>query len=233
VLNCVQLVCNPMDCSPPGSSVRGMSQAWTLQWGPFPPPGDLPDSGIKPLSPESPALQAGSVLLCHLGSPSIFYRELACINILGLFLVGQLFASGGQSIRVSVSASVLPVNIQGWFPLELTGVWSPCCPRDSQESSPTPQFKSINSSALSLLYGPTLTSLHDYWKNQSFDYSLCSYQDATAFTSNPTHLVMLQIIIIEFKYILQNWWYMWGKRVFIFLWKINWMFWRSSIKSSA
>ena len=43
-------------------------------------------------------------------------------------------------------------------------VWSPCSPRDSQESSPTPQFKSINSSALSLLYSPTLTSIHKYWK---------------------------------------------------------------------
>ena len=42
-------------------------------------------------------------------------------------------------------------------------------PRDSQESSPTPQFKSINSSALSLLHSPTLTSIHDYWKNHSFD----------------------------------------------------------------
>ena len=39
-------------------------------------------------------------------------------------------------------------------------VWSPCCPRDSQESSPTPQFKSMNSSMLSLLHGPTLTSVH-------------------------------------------------------------------------
>ena len=47
--------------------------------------------------------------------------------------------------------------------------WSPCCPRDSQESSPAPQFKSINSLALSLLCGPTLTSIHDYWKNHSFD----------------------------------------------------------------
>ena len=46
---------------------------------------------------------------------------------------------------------------------------SPCNPRDSQESSPTPQFKSINSLALSLLDGPTLTSIHDYRKNQSFD----------------------------------------------------------------
>ena len=41
-------------------------------------------------------------------------------------------------------------------------VGSPCSPRDSQESSPTPQFKSINSSALSFLYNPTLTSIHDY-----------------------------------------------------------------------
>ena len=49
-------------------------------------------------------------------------------------------------------------------------LWSPCCPRDSQESSPTPQFKSINSSALSLLYGTTLPSLHDYWKNHTFNY---------------------------------------------------------------
>ena len=45
----------------------------------------------------------------------------------------------------------------------------PCSPRDSQESSPTPQYKIINSSALSLLYSPTLTSIHDCWKNHSFD----------------------------------------------------------------
>jgi len=48
-------------------------------------------------------------------------------------------------------------------------VGSPCSPGDSQESSPTPQFKSINSSVLSLLHSPTLTSIHDYWKNHSFD----------------------------------------------------------------
>ena len=46
-------------------------------------------------------------------------------------------------------------------------VGSPCCPRDSQESSPTPQFKSINFSALSFLYSLTLTSIHDPWKNHS------------------------------------------------------------------
>ena len=61
-----------------------------------------------------------------------------------------------------------------WTPrtnLLLNGlVGSSCSPRDSQESSPTPQFKRINSSVLSFLYSPTLTSIHDYWKNHSFDY---------------------------------------------------------------
>ena len=50
-------------------------------------------------------------------------------------------------------------------------VWSPYSPRDSQESSLTPQFKSINSLVPSLLYGPALTSIHDYWKNHSSDYT--------------------------------------------------------------
>ena len=49
-------------------------------------------------------------------------------------------------------------------------VWSPCSPKDSQESSPTPQFKSINPSVFNFLYGPTLISIHNYWKNHSFDY---------------------------------------------------------------
>ena len=48
-------------------------------------------------------------------------------------------------------------------------VGSPCSPRDSQESSPTVQFKSINSSVLSFLHSPTLTSIHDHWKNHSLD----------------------------------------------------------------
>ena len=83
-----------------------------------------------------------------------------------LFQLSWLFASDGRSI--GASASVLPMNIQGWSPLGLT-VWSPCSPRDSHESSPTPQFKSINSLVLSLLFGPPLISIHDYWKSHSFD----------------------------------------------------------------
>ena len=84
----------------------------------------------------------------------------------GSFPMSQLFTWGGQSIGVSASASVLQINIQDWFPLGWT-VWSPCSPRDSRECSPTPQFKSINSSALSFLYSPTLTSIHDYWKTRA------------------------------------------------------------------
>ena len=86
----------------------------------------------------------------------------------GSFPVSWLFTSGGESIGASALASILPINIQDWL------VWFPCRPRDSQASSPMPQFKSINSSVLSLLYDPTLTSIHDYWKNHSFGYiDLC------------------------------------------------------------
>ena len=84
------------------------------------------------------------------------------------FPMSQLFSRGGQSTGVSALASLLPKKSQGWSPSEWTG-WSPCSPRDSQESSPTPQFKNINSSALSLLHSPTLTSIHDHWKNHSLD----------------------------------------------------------------
>ena len=80
------------------------------------------------------------------------------------FQKSRFFASGGQSIGVSDSASVLPMNIQDWFPLRLTGLIS-----HSQYSSPTPQFKSINSLVLSFLYSPALTSIHDHWKNHSLD----------------------------------------------------------------
>ena len=76
----------------------------------------------------------------------------------GYFPMSQLFTWGGQSTEVSALASFLPKNTQDLSPLEWTG-WSPCSPRDSQESSPTPQFKSINSSVLSFLHSPTLTSI--------------------------------------------------------------------------
>ena len=79
----------------------------------------------------------------------------------GSFPMSQLFTPGGQSIGASASMSVLPMNIQGWFSLGLA--WLPSSPRDSQESSLVPQFKSINSSVLSLFCGPIFTSVHNYW----------------------------------------------------------------------
>ena len=68
----------------------------------------------------------------------------------GSFPMSHLFPSGGQNIGASASALVLPMNIQDWFPLGWTG-WFPCSPKDSRESSQTPQFKSINSLVLSFL----------------------------------------------------------------------------------
>ena len=84
----------------------------------------------------------------------------------GSFQMSYFFAWGGQSIGVSASASVLPMKVQDWFPLGLTGLIS------LQSKGPSrvfQEFKRINSSALSLLYNPTLTSIHDYWKNHSLD----------------------------------------------------------------
>ena len=82
-------------------------------------------------------------------------------------------SKGGQSSVVSTSASVFPMNTQDW---------SPCSPRDSQEPSPTTQFKSINSLALNFLHSPALTSIHDHWKNHSLDQmDLCWQNNVSAF----------------------------------------------------
>ena len=102
-----------------------------------------------------------------------FFSCLLSLLISASFPMSQLFASDDQSIGAWASASVLPMNSQGWFPLGWTGLIS-LLSRDSQESSPTPQFKSINPSALSLLYGSVIISVYDYWKNHSFHYmDLC------------------------------------------------------------
>ena len=107
---------------------------------------------------------------CHLTISSSVVPFPSCLQYFpasGSFPMSQFFASGGQSIGVSASASVFQMNIQDWFPLGLIGF--SCSPRDFQESSPTLQFKSINSLVLSFPYSPTLTSIHDYWKTHSFD----------------------------------------------------------------
>ena len=107
---------------------------------------------------------------CHLTTSSsvIPFSRLQSFPASGSFPMSQFFASGGQSIGVTASASVLPMNIQDWFPWEWSGGTS-LQSRGLSRVLATPQFKSINSSGLSFAYGPTLTSIHDYWKNHSFD----------------------------------------------------------------
>ena len=70
----------------------------------------------------------------------------------------------------SFGFSISPFN--EYFRFDFLWDWlvgSPCSPKDSQESSPTPLFKSIKSSVLNILHSPTLTSIHDYWENHSLD----------------------------------------------------------------
>ena len=97
-----------------------------------------------------------------------FSSHLQSFTASGSFQMIQLFASGGQSIGVSASASVLPMNSQDWFPLG----WAGCIFLQSKGLSKVfskTTFKSINSLVLRFLYSPTLTSIHDYWKNYCFD----------------------------------------------------------------
>ena len=84
----------------------------------------------------------------------------------GSFQMSQLSTSGGQSTGVSALVLFLPKNTQDWSPLGWTG-WISLQSKGLSESSPTPQFKSINSSVLSFLHSPTLTSIHAHWKNHS------------------------------------------------------------------
>ena len=83
-----------------------------------------------------------------------------------------LFKLAGSSHQVTKVSELQYQSFQWIFRVDFFQnglVGSPCSPRDSQESSPALQFKSINSLALSFIYGPTFTSVHDYWKTHSFD----------------------------------------------------------------
>ena len=97
------------------------------------------------------------------------------------FPMSQLFAWGAKVLEFQLQHQSFQ-----WTPrtslLQDGLVGSPCSPRDSQESSPTPQFKSIKSSALSFLHSPTLTSIHDHWKNHSLDQTdICWQNNVSAF----------------------------------------------------
>ena len=132
----------------------------------------------------SPRACSNSCRWCHPNISSSVIPFSSCLESFpasGSFPMSQFFASGGQSIGFSTSTSVLPMNIQDWFPLGWTG-WISLQSEALAESSPAPQFKNINSSALSFPYNPTLTSIHDYWKNHSLDQTgLCWQCNVSAF----------------------------------------------------
>ena len=136
---------NPTDCSTPGLPVYHQLLEPTqthVHW---------VSDAIQPFHPLS-SLSAPAFNL----SPS------------GSFPVSQPFTWGGHSIRVSASASVLPMNTQDCSPLGRTG-WISLQSKGLSRVFSNTTVQSINSSLLSSLYSPSLTSIHDYWKNHSLD----------------------------------------------------------------
>ena len=143
--SCLSL-CDPTDCSTPGLPVHHQLLQFTqthVHW---------VSDAIQPphplLSPSPPAPNFSQ----HQG----LFKWVSSSNQLVKVLEFQL---QHQSFQWTLRTDLLQDVLDG----------SPCSPRDSQESSPTPQFKSIYSLTLSFLYSPTLTSIHDYWKNHSLD----------------------------------------------------------------
>ena len=146
-LSCVWL-CNHMDCSPPGFLVHHqlleLTQTHVHRVG----------DAIQPSHPSAPTI--------HVVPFSCRQSFLAS----GSFPMSQFFTSGGQSIGVSASASVLPMNIPDWFPLGWTG-WTSLQSKGLSRvfSNTTVQKHRFFSTQL---YSPTLPSIHDYWKNLSY-----------------------------------------------------------------
>ena len=140
----VRLFCNPMDCSMPGLPVHH----------------HLPEIVQTHVHRVSDAIQPSHPLSSP--SPSAFnlYQHQGLFQWIPLFTsVAKVLQLQHQSFQWIFRTDFLLDRL----------ILSSCSPRDSQESSPTPQFKSINSSVPSFLYSSTPTSIHDYWKNHSFD----------------------------------------------------------------
>ena len=143
-LSCPSL-CNPADCSTPGFPVHHQLLELTQLT-------SIESSAIQPSHP--------------LSSPSPPTFNLSQHQ--GLFIWVSSSHLVAKVLGVSASTSVLPKNTQDWSPLGLTG-WISLQSKGFSGVFSNTQFKSINSLALSLLYGPNLTSIHDYWKSHSFE----------------------------------------------------------------
>ena len=156
--SCLTL-CDPMDCSTPGFPVHHQLLEFAqthVHW---------VSDAIQPSHP--------------LSSPSLPTFNLSQHQ--GLLQ----WVSSSYQVAKLLEFQLQHQSFQWTFRTDFLCNWlvqSPCSPRDSQESSPTQQFKSINSLALNSLYSPTLTSIHDHWKNQSFGYmDLCWQSNASVF----------------------------------------------------
>ena len=139
-------LCNPMDCSMPGLPVRHQ----------------LPELAETSVHLVGDAIQPSHPLASP--SPPVF--------ILSQHQGLSQWVSSSHQVATVLEFQLQHQSFQWIFRTDFLYdrvVWSPCCPRDSPESSSTPQFKSLNSLALSFLYSSILTSIHDYWKNYSFD----------------------------------------------------------------
>ena len=135
---------------------HGLQQART----PFPSP-----------TPRACSNSCPSSQWCHSTIPSSVVPFFSCLQSFptsGSFQMNQVFASGGQSIGVSASTSVLPMNTQNWSPLGWTG-WISLQSKGLSRVFSNTTVQSINSLVLSFLHSPTLTSIHDYWENHSLD----------------------------------------------------------------
>ena len=146
--------------------------------------------GLQHIRPPCPSLSPGVCSnpcplswLCHatISSSVISFSCLQSFPASRSFPVSQLFASRGQNIGTLASASVLLMNIQDWFPLRLSGLISLQSKGLSRVFSNTTVQKHQFFGAQPF-YCPALTSIHDYWKNHSFDYmDLCWQSDVSAF----------------------------------------------------
>ena len=139
-------LCNPMDCSTPRLPVHHQLPEITQTHAHWVSDAIQPSHPLS--SPSPPAFNPSQ----HQG----LFKWVSSSHEVAKVLEFQL---QHQSFQWTLRTDLLQNGLVG----------SPCNPRDSQKSSPTPQFKSINSLMLSFLYGPTLTSIHDHWKNHSFD----------------------------------------------------------------
>ena len=152
-------LCDPMDCCMPGLPVHHQLPVITqthVHW---------VSDAVQPFHPLSSPSPPARYLSQHQG----LFKWVSSLHQVAKVLEFQL---QHQSFQWIFRTYFLCDGLVG----------SPCSPRDSQESSSTTQFKSINSSVLGLLCSPTLTSIHDYWKNHSLDKTdLCWQSNVSAF----------------------------------------------------